>query len=95
MFNMDNMIWHKRFTAFVILFLLLSTFVAAVHHHDNTANDHDCPICLVSQHQHATSQTAIAFDGVPFFLETLYVTSAPVIIEKIFTSFQSDRAPPA
>jgi hypothetical protein len=92
---MDNMNWHKRFTALLILVLLLSTFVAVFHHHDNSAADHDCPICLVSHHQHATGQTTIAFDGVPFFLETIYITSAPLIIEKIFTSFQSNRAPPA
>jgi hypothetical protein len=29
------------------------------------------------------------------FLETIHVISAPVIAEKIFTSHQSDRAPPA
>jgi hypothetical protein len=85
----------KRFTAFLILVLLLSTFVAVPHHHDNTADDHDCPICLVSHHQHATGQTIVAFDCVPFFFETVYATSAPVIVEKTFTSFQSDRAPPA
>jgi hypothetical protein len=87
--------WRKRFTAFLILALLLSTFVAVPHHHDNTADDHDCPICLVSHHQHATGQTIVAFDGVPFSLKTIYVTSAPVVAEKIFTSSQSDRAPPA
>ena len=87
--------WHKRFTAFLILLLLLSTFVAVFHHHDNTAADHDCPICLVSHHQHATGQTTIAFDSVPFFFETVYVPSALIIVEKIFASFQSDRAPPA
>ena len=85
----------KRFTAFFILVLLLSTFVAVPHHHDNTADDHDCPICLVSNHQHATGQTIVAFDSVPFFFETAYVSSALIIVEKIFTSFQSDRAPPA
>ena len=87
--------WHKRFTSLLILVLLLSTFVVVFHHHDNTTNEHDCPICLVSHHQHATGQTTVAFDGVPYFLETLYVNSAPLIVEKTLNSFQSNRAPPA
>lgn len=86
---------YKRFTAFLILVLLLSTFVAVSHHHDNSVDDHDCPICLVSNHQHATGQTIVAFDGVPFYFEKVYANSSPIIVEKIFTSFQSDRAPPA
>jgi hypothetical protein len=89
------MTFHKRFTVFLILVLLLSTFLAVFHHHENTSDDHDCPICLVSHHQPATGQTITAVDGVPFFFETAYVTSAPITVEKIFTSFQSDRAPPA
>jgi hypothetical protein len=87
--------WHKRFTAFLILLLLLSTFVAAFHHHENTSDDHDCPICLVIHHQQSTDPTTVAFDGAPFFLETPYVTTQPAIVEKIFTSFKSNRAPPA
>ncbi len=86
--------WHKRFTAFLILFLLLSTFVAVLHHHDNTIDDHDCPICLISHQQNATGHTTNAFDSVPFFVETRCVTSIPVIAVRIFTSFQSNRAPP-
>lgn len=86
---------HRRFTAVLILLLLVSTFVAALHSHENTADDHDCPICVVSNHQHAASQTAVSFDGVPFFLESINVASVPVIAKKIFTSFRSDRAPPA
>jgi hypothetical protein len=89
------MTWRKRVNIFLILFFLSSTFVAVPHHHDNTVDDHDCPICLVSHHQLATGQTIVAFDGVPFFSETTYVTSAPVVVKKIFTSLQSDRAPPA
>jgi len=87
--------WHKRFTAFLIPLLLLSTFVAVFHHHDSAAADHDCPICLVSHHQHATGHTTSAFDGVPFFLETRYVAFTPLIVEKLFSSFQNTRAPPA
>jgi hypothetical protein len=87
--------WHKRFTAFLILLLLLSSFVAVFHHHENTADDQGCPICLVIHHQQSTDPTTVAFDGVPSFLETPYVTSQPAIVEKIFTSFKSNRAPPA
>jgi hypothetical protein len=85
---------RKLFTAFLILFLLSSTFVAVLHHHANTIDDHDCPICLISHHEKATVHTINAFDGVPFFVETIYITSAPAIADRIFTSFQSNRAPP-
>jgi hypothetical protein len=69
--------------------------VAATHHHENTADDHDCAICLVSHHQHATSQSSVAFDGIPSFRETTYSAPAPVITERIFISFLNTRAPPA
>lgn len=86
--------YRKLFTAFLMLFLLSSTFVAVLHHHANTIDEHDCPICLVSHHEKATGHTINAFDGVPFFVEIIYITSAPVIADRIFTSFQSNRAPP-
>jgi len=85
----------KRLTAFLILVLLLSTFVAVVHHHDTTADDHDCPICLVRHHQHATGQKAVAFDSVPHFTKTIYSAPALFITGKIFVSSLKDRAPPA
>lgn len=87
--------WHRRFTAILILLLLVSAFVAVFHHHADTADDRDCPICLVSHHQYASGQTIAAWDGVPFSLETRCVIFDPVITEKIFTSSRSGRAPPA
>ena len=86
---------RKGFTALFILLLLLSTFVAIFHHHDNTEDDHDCPICLVIHRQHASGQTTIAFDGVPFSIETIYIVSALVIAAQIVLSSQGSRAPPA
>lgn len=86
---------YKRFTAFIILLLLFSTFVVATHHHEDTADDHDCPICLVSHHQQATSQSTVAFDGVPFITESSYAAFAPVLAEKIFIACLNNRAPPA
>ncbi len=87
--------WYKRFTAFLILLLLVSTFVAVPHYHDNTADDHDCPICLVCHHQHATSQSTVTFDGVPFVAEAMYAVPASTITENIFIALLSNRAPPA
>jgi hypothetical protein len=90
------MVWRKRIPAFIILFLLVSTFAVAMHHHEDTADDHhDCPTCLVSHHQQATSQSTVAFDGVPFITESIYTAFAPVLAEKIFISCLNNRAPPA
>ncbi len=88
------MVWYKRFSVFLILLLLASTFVAVGHHHDNTADDHDCPICLVSHHQQATSQTAAAFDGIPFIAETACASPATDPVEQIVVSLLQNRAPP-
>jgi hypothetical protein len=89
------MVRHKHFTAFLILLLLLSTFAAVVHHHDNTADNHDCPICLVSHHQQATSQTTVAFDATPFIIEKTVALPASALIEQIVVSLLKNRAPPA
>ena len=87
--------WRKRFTVFLIFLVLVSTFVAMVHHHDNTADDHDCPICLVSHHQQATSQSTVAFDASPFITETTFASPASDLIEQIVISLLKSRAPPA
>jgi len=86
---------HRRFTSFLILLLLVSTFVAVPHHHGNTADDHACPFCLVSHHQHATGPSTAAFDGVPLIAEAIYDAPAPVITEQVFISFLNNRAPPS
>lgn len=87
---------YKRFTAFIILLLLVSTLVVVTHHHEDTAADHhDCAICLVSHHQQATSESTVAFDGVPFITESSYAAFAPVLAEKIFIACLNNRAPPA
>ncbi len=87
--------WYKRIIVFLLPLLLVSTLVSVLHRHENTADYHDCPICLVSHHQQATGMTTVAFDGVPFITETRY--SAPVleITEQIFVSLLTNRAPPA
>jgi hypothetical protein len=90
-----NINLHRRFIVSLVTLLLVSAFVATFHHHENTADDHDCPICLVSHHQHATSQSSVAFDGIPCILETTYAAPAPIITERIFISFLNTRAPPA
>lgn len=85
----------KRLTAFLILLLLLSTFVAVSHHHDNTADNHDCLICLVSHHQQATSQSMVAFDATPFITETTFSFPSTDLVEQIVISLLKSRAPPA
>jgi hypothetical protein len=86
---------YRRFTVFLILLVLVSTFVAVVHRHDNPAADHDCPICLVSHHQQATSQSTVAFDAPPFITETTVAFPASDLIEQIVVSLLKNRAPPA
>ena len=87
--------WHKRFTAFLIPLLLLSTFVAVFHHHDNTADDHDCPICIASNHLTATNPTITAFDITPCLIETTVVISVPAFVETLLVASSSTRGPPA
>ena len=87
--------WHKRFTAFLILLLLLSTFVAVFHHHENTADDHDCPICIAINHAPATSPAATVFDVTPCLTETTVVVSVPALTETLLVAFSSTRGPPA
>ncbi len=86
---------YHRISVFLILLLLFSTFVAVPHYHVDTADHDDCPICLVSNHQQATTQSAVAFDGVPWFTETTVVVSSPVFTENLFSFSRNNRAPPA
>ncbi len=88
------MSWRKRFSVLFILRLLVSTFVAVGHHHDNTADDHDCPICLVSHHQQATGQATVAFDATPFVTGTTYAIPAAALVEQTVISLFQNRAPP-
>jgi hypothetical protein len=87
--------WRTRYTALLILLLLVSTFVAASHYHENTADDHDCPICVVSHHQTATSQSTAAFEGGPCFFETTFVPLSLVFSENLFVESLNNRGPPA
>ena len=86
---------YHRFAALLALLLLLSTLVAVSHHHENTDDDHDCPICVASNHQSATGPSVVAFDGIPCLTETTIVVSAPALIENLFFSSRNTRGPPA
>ncbi len=86
--------WYKQVIVFLILLLLVATFAAALHHHENTANDHNCPVCFVSYHQ-AASRATVAFDGIPFITEAIYSAPAPQITEQTLVSVLANRAPPA
>jgi hypothetical protein len=88
------MLWSKRITFFLILLFLVSTFVATSHHHENTADDHDCPICIASNHLSATSQWTMAFDSIPYFIEATVVAPSPVFISTLFFYSLRNRAPP-
>jgi len=86
---------RNQFSIFLILLLIFSTFVALPHHHVNTADNRDCPICVVSHHQPATSHSFSAIDGVPCFTETTFVASVPALTDKLFFFSLSTRGPPA
>jgi hypothetical protein len=86
---------HNRLAAFLILLLLLSTFVAVPHYHDDAADHHDCPICLQSNHQTAAGPLSVAFDGIPCLTETTFVASVPVLTDTLFFFSRSTRGPPA
>jgi hypothetical protein len=89
------MVRYKRFTLFFILLLLLSTLVAVSHHHDNTADNHNCPVCIAGNHQSAAGPSTVAFDGIPCLTETAIVASAPTPIEQLLFSSRNTRGPPA
>jgi hypothetical protein len=86
---------YKRFTFSLILLLLLSTVVAVSHHHENTADDHDCPICIASNHLSATGLSTVAVDIIPCLAETTVVISTPALTEYLFVDYSSTRGPPA
>jgi hypothetical protein len=87
--------WEKRITVFLILLFLASTFVAVSHHHENTADDHDCPICIAINHVPTTGQGLVVFDGIPcIFIETTVVASSSVLTDNLFSYPLRNRAPP-
>jgi hypothetical protein len=86
---------YPRFAALLALLLLLSTLVAVSHHHENTADDHDCPICIANNHQTTTGPTITVFDITPCLTETTVVISVPAFIENLFVASCSTRGPPA
>ncbi len=86
---------YKRFTFFLILLLLLSTVVTVSHHHENTANDHECTICIASNDLSSTGLSTTAFDITPCLTETTVVISAPVLAEYLLVDSYSTRGPPA
>jgi len=88
------MFWNKRIIPLLILLFLVSTFVAVSHHHENSADDHDCPICIVINHVSASSQWMVAFDSVPHFTETTVVAPSPVLTDNLFSYSLRNRAPP-
>jgi hypothetical protein len=86
---------YKRFTFFLLLLLLLSTVVAVSHHHENTADDHECSICIASNDLSSTDVSTTAFDIIPCLTETTVVISAPALTENLFVDARSTRGPPA
>ncbi len=88
------MLWNKRIIVLLILLFLVSTFVAVSHHHENTADDHDCPICIAINHVPATGQWMVVFNSVPHFTETTFVAPSPVFTDNLFSHSLRNRAPP-
>jgi hypothetical protein len=88
------MLWNKRIAVFLILLLLVSTLAVVSHHHKDSADDHDCPICIASNHLSATSEWAVAFDSITSFTEITVVALSPVFIDNLFFYSLNNRAPP-
>jgi len=86
---------NKRVIVFLALLLLFSTFMVASHHHEKTADDHDCPVCIAGNRLSATGPLVVAFDGIPCFTETTFVASAPVLTDTLLSRSRSTRGPPA
>ncbi len=86
---------RSQFTILLILLLVASTFVALPHYHTNTADDHDCPICVVSLHQPAAGPLSPVVDGVPCLVATVSAAVSPVFAEKLLSCSLNNRAPPA
>jgi len=82
---------YKRFTVFLTLILLLSTLVAVFHHLKNTADDHDCLICIVSNHQSETSTSTAAFGIAPYSTETIVVIYVPSLTENLLVVSQAPQ----
>jgi hypothetical protein len=89
------MTFHKRLTVFLIPVLLLSTFAMVFHHHENTADDHDCPICVASHHAPATSHAFMAADVGPCFIVTTADIFSQILTDNLFFISLSTRGPPA
>lgn len=86
---------NKRVIAFFALILLLSTFTAALHHHEKTADDHGCPVCIACNHHSATGPLVVASDGIPWLTETTFIASAPALADTLLSRSRSTRGPPA
>jgi len=86
---------RNHLSVFLILLLLLSTFVAVPHYHPDIADHHDCPICVASHHQPVTGLSAASFNDAPYFIEVKQVLPSSVITENIFISSLNTRGPPA
>jgi hypothetical protein len=85
----------KQLIVFLIVLLLVSTVATALHHHDNIADNHNCPVCLIGNHQQAASRATIAFDGIPFITESIYSAPPQEIADQTVISLLASRAPPA
>ena len=85
----------KRLTVVLILFFLAFSYVALQHHHDSAAIDQECSICDTISHLQATGQSPVAFDGVPFTVETVNVIPASALTGQIVIAILNNRAPPA
>ena len=86
---------RKRLAVSLALLLLLATVVAVSHYHANTSYDHDCPVCIASNHHSSAGPSTIVFDGVPYVTETTIAASAPALRDDFFFSTRDTRGPPA
>lgn len=86
---------RKQLSLFILCLILFASVATAFHHHEDTADHGDCPICVVSHHQQATGSAPVV----------VTVSRGYICVTRILhaLSFQSaavytpanNRAPPA
>jgi len=87
---------QKHFVRILLFFYLFSTFVSASHiHHDDTAHDEGCDVCIVVKNLHSADSTpSFSLDKIVFTYSTVIA-----LVEQHYTQYTNlkyihSQAPP-